>query len=120
MKKNEKGYPCFNLAPRGGEAGAPDNNFVRTRENGDAIQQPSYSGTQRAKEGCSQSRDNNGQINYPSLNNWGSNLNCDEVPLAYVYAPTQKFCMLYSAEQALKHGTLFENLYKPLGVYGNE
>ena len=45
---------------------------------------------------------------------------CDEVKLAYVYAPNQKFCMLYSASDALKHGTLFEQLYKPKGVYGNE
>lgn len=45
---------------------------------------------------------------------------CDEVKLAYVYAPNQKFCMLYSAEEALKHGTLFENLYKPMEVYGRE
>ncbi len=40
--------------------------------------------------------------------------------LAYVYAPTQKFRMLYSAQDALTHGTLFEELYKPMGVYGNE
>ena len=45
---------------------------------------------------------------------------CDDIPIAYVYAPIQKFCMLYSAPEALKHGTLFENLYKPMGVYGRE
>ena len=44
----------------------------------------------------------------------------DNLPLAYVYAPSQKFRMLYSAGDALKHGTLFEELYKPMGVYGNE
>ena len=44
----------------------------------------------------------------------------DTMPLAYVYAPNQKFCMLYSASDALAHGTLFEQLYKPMGVYGNE
>lgn len=44
----------------------------------------------------------------------------DNMPLAYVYAPDQKFCMLYSAQDALAHGTLFEQLYKPMGVYGNE
>ena len=41
-------------------------------------------------------------------------------PLAYVYAPTQAFRLLYSAPEALKHGTLFEELYKPMEVYGNE
>ena len=44
----------------------------------------------------------------------------DEKPLAYVYAPNQKFCMLYSAEDALSHGTLFEDLYKPMEVYGRK
>ena len=41
-------------------------------------------------------------------------------PLAYVYAPTQAFRLLYSAPEALKHGTLFEELYKPMEVYGRE
>ena len=44
----------------------------------------------------------------------------DNMLLAYVYAPDQKFRLLYSAEDALTHGTLFEELYKPKGVYGNE
>ena len=44
----------------------------------------------------------------------------DDMPLAYVYAPSQKFRLLYSASDALRHGTLFEELYKPREVYGNE
>ena len=44
----------------------------------------------------------------------------DNMPLAYVYAPNQFFRMLYSASEALNHGTLFEELYKPMEVYGNE
>lgn len=44
----------------------------------------------------------------------------DTMPLAYVYAPNQKFRMLYSAADALRHGTLFEELYKPMEVYGRE
>ena len=44
----------------------------------------------------------------------------DEKPLAYLYAPNQKFRMLYSAKDALSHGTLFEELYKPREVYGHE
>ena len=44
----------------------------------------------------------------------------DNMPLGYVYAPDQKFCMLYSAKDALAHGTLFEELYKPMEVYGRE
>lgn len=34
--------------------------------------------------------------------------------LAMVYSPEQSWRMLYSVEDALKHGTLFEELYKPL------
>lgn len=41
-------------------------------------------------------------------------------PLAYVYSPDQRFRLLYSAKDALAHGTLFEELYKPMEVYGNE
>jgi hypothetical protein len=44
----------------------------------------------------------------------------DAMPLAYVYAPNQRFRMLYSAPEALRHGTLFEELYKPMEVYGRE
>ena len=44
----------------------------------------------------------------------------DGLLLAYVYGPSQKFRMMYSAAEALRHGTLFEELYKPKGVYGNE
>lgn len=50
----------------------------------------------------------------------GGNGCVDALSLAYVYAPKQKFCMLYSAPDALAHGTLFEQLYKPMEVYGNE
>ena len=51
----------------------------------------------------------------------GNDTSClDNMMPGYVYAPMQKFCMLYSAEDALRHGTLFEQLYKPLGVYGRE
>lgn len=40
-------------------------------------------------------------------------------PLAYAYAPDQSFRLLYSAPEALAHGTLFEELYIPMEVYGN-
>ena len=35
--------------------------------------------------------------------------------LAMVYAPHQCFRLLYEPEKALMAGTLFEELYKPLG-----
>ena len=43
-----------------------------------------------------------------------------DMPVGYAYVPVQRFRMLYSHEDALKHGTLFEELYLPLGVYGHE
>ena len=42
------------------------------------------------------------------------------LPLAYAYVPVQRWRMLYSPEEALNKGTLFEELYKPMEVYGNE
>lgn len=41
-------------------------------------------------------------------------------PLAYAYVPIQSFRMLYTPADALTHGTLFEELYKPMEVYGHE
>lgn len=39
---------------------------------------------------------------------------CSKRSLAMVYSPYQCFRMTYSPEDALMHGTLFEELYKPL------
>ena len=51
----------------------------------------------------------------------GSCTDClDTKPLAYSYNPIQRWRMLYSVDDALGHGTLFEELDKPVGVYGNE
>ena len=41
-------------------------------------------------------------------------------PLAYAYVPIQRWRMLYPEDDALSRGTLFEELYKPMEVYGNE
>lgn len=41
-------------------------------------------------------------------------------PLAYAYVPIQRWRMMFTPEDALAHGTLFEELYKPMEVYGNE
>ncbi len=94
MEKNENGYP---VAPR-----MADENRSATdmRDQGAEMQRNS---TQPRQRPCGDSQN--------GINSW---------PLAYVYAPSQRFCMLYSAEEALKHGTLFEELYKPMEVYGRE
>ena len=44
----------------------------------------------------------------------------DTKPLAHSYNPIQRWQMLYTVDKALVRGTLFEELDKPLGVYGNE
>ncbi len=44
----------------------------------------------------------------------------DDMPLAYSYVPYQSFELPYSKEKALKVGTIFPSLNKPLGVYGKE
>ncbi len=42
-----------------------------------------------------------------------------DVQLAMVYAPYQFFTKMYAPADAMKHGTLFEELYKPLEVGGH-
>ena len=44
----------------------------------------------------------------------------DDMPLAYSYVPYQSFELPYNKEKALKAGTIFPSLNKPLGVYGKE
>lgn len=41
-------------------------------------------------------------------------------PLGYAYVPIQRWRMLYTPEQGMHRGTLFEELDKPMEVYGNE
>lgn len=41
-------------------------------------------------------------------------------PLGYAYVPIQRWRMLYTPEHGMKRGTLFEELDKPMEVYGNE
>ncbi len=41
-------------------------------------------------------------------------------PLGYAYVPIQSWRMMYAPEDALAHGTMFEELYTPMEVYGNE
>lgn len=93
MDKNENGYPEL----RRGTDGCQSNNGNRAQNAPSNI-----NGTTVGNGGC------------------GGTGAIDSFPLAYVYAPNQNFRMLYSAEEALKHGTLFEELYKPKEVYGRE
>lgn len=97
MDKNENGYPNMG----GTVGGVTDDGF------GNGC-------------GCG----NGGTVGDVTDNNnhtCGGSGNClDNMLVGYVYAPDQRFRMLYSANDALKHGTLFEELYKPMEVYGCE
>ena len=41
-------------------------------------------------------------------------------PLGYAYVPIQRWRMLYTPEQGLGRGTIFEELDMPMEVYGYE
>ena len=44
----------------------------------------------------------------------------NDKPLGYAYVPIQRWRMLYPVNEALDKATLFEELYMPMEVYGNE
>ena len=87
-------------------------------ENGYPVSKCGLCDRAERREGCCCC--NNGQDQAGEYSCGGDGSCLDGMKLAYVYAPNQHFRMLYSADEALKHGTLFEELYKPMGVYGNE
>lgn len=100
MEKNEKGFP---ITPTRVENLNENTAEKLTRDgcgSGDRT-------VNDARDGCGQG----------SCGGTGA---VDMLEPAYVYAPRQKFCMLYSNDEALWHGTLFEQLYKPMEVYGRE
>ncbi len=114
MDKNENGLPGV----------MPGNNGQSTNQN-------SCNPPPRPGFGENMPPMNGGNGNMPPMNGGNGNMppmngNCgmhgclSDRPLAYVYAPDQHFRMLYSAQDALRHGTLFEELYKPMEVYGRE
>lgn len=99
MDKNENGYPG------GAVGGVTDNGGMNNGCGG----------------GCSGGCGNGTVGGVTTNHTCGGRGDClDNMPLAYVYAPDQMFRMLYTANDALKHGTLFEELYKPMEVYGRE
>ena len=108
MERNENGTP---IMPRtNGNSGALGD-FFGTQNKGDMQREaPPRTEGNDMPEGCR--RMQNG--------NTGTDKCLDSLPLAYAYVPWQKWRLLYSHDEALKNGTLFEELNKPLGVYGNE
>lgn len=61
-------------------------------------------------------KNENGYYTDGAGNAYNMNIRSENSPrqLAMVYSPYQCWRMLYSEEDALAHGTLFEELYKPL------
>ena len=129
MAKNENGYPtqwsckaaCCNS--QGGSVGGVTD--TERPSEGCSENNGNVGGaTDTNRPGCGNGCGNNGSSGdlAPDMNgSCGGRGDClDGMAVAYVYAPDQKFRLLYSASDALSHGTLFEELYKPMGVYGNE
>ena len=111
MDKNENGYPMPNT--QGGIVGG-----VSGGMGGSGCGNGNGCGN-----GCDGGCGNGNGAALGGANNHtcgGTGTTLDFRPLAYVYAPSQMFRLLYSANDALRHGTLFEELYKPKEVYGRE
>ncbi len=107
MERNENGYSNFLYGNRS-----------RNRNNGNG----SCPGTGDIWNGNMNGNSNNGLSGGMNGNDatGGCNenqMNCARRQLAMVYAPYQCWRMLYSPNDALKHGCLFEELYKPLEEY---
>ncbi len=111
MDKNENGYPggtVGGVTDNGGMQGGCQNGCNGCQNNG-------------CGNGCGNNGGNGSVGGVGTNHTCGGTGDClDRKPLAYVYAPDQMFRMLYSANDALKNGTLFEELYKPMEVYGRE
>ncbi len=119
MEKNENGYP--RAGSEGREAPGRNTAPAAPMPNGNMNQSAPMPNGNRNQNSTAPRPDNgsgNGRIRGGDCGEPMNHL--DSLPLAYAYAPHQRFCMLYSAEDALSHGTLFEALYKPKEVYGRE
>ena len=62
----------------------------------------------------------NGSLGDAGSGNLGCAAECSDKQLAMVYSPKQCWRMIFSPADAMRHGTMFEELYKPLEGYGNE
>ena len=103
MERNQNGYPNGNSPMP-----IPNGNVQMPNPNGNPQGRTRWDGT---REGAPR----DGIRGRTSCD--GSFECMDGMPIGYAYVPIQRFRMLYSAERALSHGTLFEELYLPFGVY---
>ena len=127
MERNENGSP--RLSRNSGRGGNVLDRFFRENGASDGVKEQAPNRTEgnapSENSGTAQPRCRAGGsgINgcgYCENGNTGTDVALDSLPLAYAYIPWQKWRLLYSPEDALKNGTMFEELNKPLGVYGNE
>lgn len=120
MEKNENGYPSV----RNSDTDNRENTHTEPQDTVDEATRGTQNGTtEHHAHGTQNSRteQNRHGISPRTSDHSDISESClDDRPLAYVYAPNQRFRMLYSAPDALDHGTLFEELYKPMEVYGRE
>lgn len=107
MERNENGVP---VTPNSGARNALDDFFRNRPENENTERRDGCRNAERTQDGCRN----------PQNGGTGMDVMGDSLPLAYAYVPWQSWRMLYEPHTALKNGTLFEELNKPLGVYGNE
>ena len=103
MERNENGFSSYNSAGERRGCAGTGTPWTPGHENMNG---------QNAGNGIIGSKANNGNVNGAVAGEWDC-LNGSR-QLAMVYAPCQAFKMLYSPEVALMHGTLFEELDKPL------
>ena len=94
MERNENG-----LRVRGGQS-SPERDYA-CPGTGELWQ-----GDSTVRDGCS--------------DNSSCALGCSDKQLAMVYAPNQCWRMIFSPEDAMRHGTMFRELYKPLEGYEHE
>ena len=103
MERNENGYS--GLGSRGTRATEENRNYSC----------PGTGGLWRGENGMQGGNENNtlmGEMSPEEL--MIAHNACSKHQLAMVYSPNQCFRKMYSPDEALKHGTLFEELYKPL------
>ena len=115
MERNENGFSGYNFAKGGGRND-------RCPSTGDMWQGEKGRGCcQNPNGSTSDNPGTNGNavggVNENGDSLGGDGAGCATRQLAMVYSPYQCWRMLYSPDEALKHGCLFEELYKPLEEY---
>ena len=102
MEKNENGFS------------------LRRNNSGSSLTGGCGCGNQNNIDGCPLRNQGNGASNGGTVGKTTDSLldNGNSMQLAMVYSPYQNWQLIYTPEMALKHGTLFEELYKPLDLEG--